>query len=74
MVLEVLQFLPRGWLGGRFPGYRTVGSFCSSLPDLEVELENISPCPLNYTASLLLCFARMLSCAFLFVSFWHLRA
>lgn len=42
MVLEVLQFLPGGWLGGMFPGYRMASSVCSLLPDLEVQLGNVS--------------------------------
>lgn len=57
-----------GWVGGRFPGYRMASSVCSLLPDLQVELGNVSLCLLVYTASLLFCFT--LACSFsLFFSF-----
>lgn len=73
MVLEVLKFLPGGWLGGMFPSYRTASSVCSLLPDLEVKLGNVLLCLLGYTASLFFLFTLVPS-LLLFISFWHLGA
>lgn len=73
MVLEVLQFLPGGWLNGMFPSYQMASSICSLLRDLEVKLGNVSLCLLGYTASLFFLFTFVSSLLFL-ISFWHLGA
>lgn len=76
MVLEVLQFLPRGWLGGWE---------VSRLSDGQQRLQ-FAPRPASGTgeclalsASLycilaLLLHSHVLFLAFLLISFWHLRA
>lgn len=73
MVLEVLQFLPGGWLGAMLPGYRMASGVCSLLPDLEVKLGDVSLCLLGYAASLFFLFTLAPSVLF-FISFWHLGA